>query len=454
MTLKESAERIVEYVGGTDNIVNYTHCATRLRFQVKDKKKVQSDKLQELEKVMGVVDKAGQIQVIIGPDVNQVYNQVLDICPIGAGGEVEAEEETVEEDLTFMGRVKKGFDTVLGYVSGSIAPTLPVIIAYGMVQAILLLLTNLHVLSNEADVYKIYNTVASAAMYFLPALIAFSAAQKLKTNAYLAAFLSLAFISNGISGAEELSFLGIKAMTINYASNIIPVLFMVPVLMLVERLVDKYLPKAVMFVLKPLIITLIMVPAILLVLGPIGTVIGTALAKLCIALSGYGAISMAILSFINPVLVLTGTHTVLIPLIINEIATYGYSVLFTKAFSNFVNVGVGLAVALKAKKKENKELAVSTTITQFFGVGEPIIYGVLIRLKRPFISSLIACGITGFFVGLMNIKAYGVGSLGLFTMPIFIGGGDMKNFYLACLCALIAIAVGFVVTFLMGFEED
>lgn len=450
--MKDLAEKIVELVGGKENIINYTHCATRLRFEIKDKNKIQEDSLKALEKVLGVVDKAGQYQVIIGPDVSKVYNEVQKLCPIDGNDATESKSLT---ELSTKDKIKKAFNKILDYVTGSITPTLPVITAYGMIQALLLLLVNVGLMSDTSSTYTLFSTVANAAMYFLPAMIAFSAAQKLKTSPYLAAFLSLAFISSGINGVEGLAIFGIKAMTITYSSNIIPVLLMVPVLMLVERIVDRYLPKSLIFVVKPVLISVVMVPLILLILGPAGTVIGTVLANFCVEVSGFGAISIAILSFLNPVLVLTGTHTVLIPLIVNEIATYGCSYFFVKSLaSNFASVGVALAVFVKAKKKENKDLALSTGITQLFGVGEPLLYGISIRLRRPFLATMIASGIAGLFLGFFNVCTYATASPGLFTLPIFIGGNDMTNFYLACAGAVIAIILGFIVTYIMGFKED
>lgn len=228
---------------------------------------------------------------------------------------------------------------------------------------------------------------------------------------------------------------------------------MVPVLAALDKVIVKYSPNAIKSVVRPFVLSMVMFPVTLLVLGPIGTLVGKLLAQFCIWVTSFGGLSMAILSALHPLLVMVGMHTIITPLIVNEITTVGSSLLFSKALAaNLAIAGAALAVGFKAKKAENKEAGISTGITALLSVTEPALYGVLIRLKKPLISAIIASAITGVFIGIFDIRAYATASCSLLTLPIFMGG-PMSNFYLACAAAGIAVVLGFVITWFMGFDE-
>ena len=223
----------------------------------------------------------------------------------------------------------------------------------------------------------------------------------------------------------------------------------------IDRYIVKYSPKSIVSITRPTILAIIMFPLTLLVLGPIGTWIGQALANFCVAITSLGGISMVILSALHPLLVMVGMHTVITPLIVNEITTYGSSLLFSKALAgNLAIAGAALAVGLKAKKTENKTAGISTGITALLSVTEPALYGVLIRLKKPLIGALIGAAITGLFIGIFDIRAYATASCSFLTLPIFMAPDSMSNFYLAVAAAVIATVLGFVATWLIGFDED
>lgn len=436
------AVKIVELLGNKENISNYTHCATRLRFQIKDKNRIREGELKALPEIISVVDKAGQYQLVIGPTVEALFHEIEKICPVNS------EIKTSTDDK------KKPLDAVLSFISSSISPALPVMIASGLINAILALLVQFAGMQKTDSTYVVLGAIADAAFYFLPVLIAFAGARKLKTNEYIAAFLSLAMIHPVINNIPDLTLFGINIMQVKYSSNIIPVLFMVPILAIADRFITKWLPDAVKFILRPFLLAVIMVPLTLFILGPIGSVVGTLLANLCITLSNYGAVSIGLMALLQPILVLTGMHTLLIPLIVNEIATYGMSYIFTKALAaNFAIAGAAIAVGIKAKKKENRQIGLSTGITALLSVTEPAVYGCLIRYKRPFITACIASGISGIFIGILKVHAYATASVSLLTMPIFMGE-DLKNFVLACIMGAAAFILSFIITFLFGYKEE
>ncbi len=446
MNFKEMAPKIVEYIGGKDNVSAHTHCMTRLRFVLKDDSKVNEEELKKVDGVKGVVKQGGMFQVIIGPSVEQLYAEVAPLLPDSETKEV------VKENVD--GKKESPINRAFAFISGCITPTLPVLIGSGLISAILALLTNFSVLSKESSTYILLNALANAAYSYLPVMVAYAGARRLKTNEYVAAFIMLALCSASVTGVEGLSIFGINLMTVKYTSNIVPALLMVPVMSLLDKVLVQYLPDAVKSILRPFILSIVMFPLTLIVLGPIGTIVGTALANFCVWITSFGGLSLAILSALHPLLVMVGMHTIITPLIVNEISTVGSSLLFSKALAaNLAIAGSALAVGVKAKKKENKEVGLSTGITALLSVTEPALYGVLIRLKKPLISAIIASAITGVFIGIFDIRAYATASCSLLTLPIFMGG-EMSNFYLACAAAAIAVVLGFVITWIIGFDED
>lgn len=446
MNYKETAPRIIECLGGKENVKAHTHCMTRLRFTLNDEGNVQEEELKKISGVQGIMKKGGMFQVVIGPDVEQLYNEVAPLLPDEEAREIvkEAADEKKESPINQM----------FTFISGCITPTLPVLIGSGLISAILALLSNFHVLSTESSTYVLFNALANAAYSYLPVMVAYAGARRLKTNEYVAAFIMLALCSPAITGVEELTLFGLPLTTVKYTSNIVPALLMVPVMAALDKVVIKYSPNAVKSIVRPFVLSVIMFPLTLFVLGPIGTWIGNALAQFCIWVTSFGGLSMAVLAALHPLLVMVGMHTVITPLIVNEITTVGSSLLFSKALAaNLAIAGSALAIGFKAKKAENKEAGISTGVTALLSVTEPALYGVVVRLKKPLISAIIASAITGVFIGIFDIRAYATASCSFLTLPIFMGG-TMSNFYLACAAAVIATVLGFVVTWIIGFDED
>lgn len=449
MNFKETAAQILTCVGGPENIKTHTHCMTRLRLVLADKSKVDEAALRAVPGVNGVVDQAGQYQIVIGPSVEQLYNEMLPMMPASGA------KAPINENLDEKGKKESVMSRVFAFISGCITPSLPVLIGSGLISAVLALCTNFKILSNESTTYILLNALANAAYSYLPVLVAFAGARRLRTNEYLAAFIMLALCSSAVSGVEGLKIFGLPVTTVKYTSNIVPALLMVPVMAQLDKVVLKYIPDSVKSVFRPFILAMVMFPVTLLVLGPIGTIIGTALANFCVWLTSFGPLSMAVLSALHPLLVMVGMHTIITPLIVNEITTVGSSLLFSKALAaNLAIGGAALAVGFKAKKAENRQAGISTGITALLSVTEPALYGCLIRLKKPLISAIIAAAITGIFIGFFDIRAYATASCSFLTLPIFMGGDSMTNFYLACAAAVIATILGFVITWFMGFDED
>lgn len=456
MTYQELAKTIVEKIGGSENVTLYTHCITRLRFVLKDKSKVDEEGLREIKEIMGIVDRGGQYQLVIGGDVERVFNELPPFLP-----NVEQDKPGDEKENEAAGQreekaqeKKNVLQTVMSYVSASIAPTITVIVAAGLINALLAIAVQFFGLDNQGSTYTAWSSFSQIAFSYLPVWLAFSAARYLKTDSFVAAFVSAAAILV-FSNAEGMTMFGLTIPTVNYSGAIVPVLLMVPVQAVLDKFLTTHLHKNLVYMFKPLLCSAAMLLLMLFVCGPIGAFVGTLLVNICVVLMNVGPLSMAVLAAFHPITVIFGMHSLFTPILVNELTTGGQTFVLCRALAaNFAMAGAALGVGIKAKKAANKSVGISASITALLAATEPALYGVLIPLKRPLIAACAAAGVAGAVVGLLGIHAYSMGSFNLFTLSFTIGGDSMTNFYMACGCAALAFALGFVFTWLIGFKED
>lgn len=452
MDYKQLAAAILEMVGGESNVVSVTHCATRLRFNLKDDSKAQTEKLKKTKGIMGVVNQGGQYQVVIGSDVQSVYRPLLDLGNFDSGAKTEEKDGK--------GPVVKVLDTVAGIFT----PIIPAITGAGMLKAVMALLVAFKLLDTTSESYQFLNFFADAAFYFLPLLIANSAAKKFKCNAYMAmsiggVLLHPTFISM-VNGAKEagtaLHFLGMPVSLVSYSSSVIPIILGVWFMSFVEPVADKVSPKPVKFFTKPLLTLIITAPVTLIVLGPLGNIIGEGIAAGINILNTYASwLVPLVVGTFTPLMVMTGMHYGLIPIGINNIATAGFDTVVGPGMlgSNIAQGGAALAVALRTKNSEVRQLATSAGITAVCGITEPAMYGISLRFRRPLIAAMIGGGVSGLFMGFTGVGRYTSGSPGLLALPGYIGTEGFRNITFACIGAAIAFGVSFVVSFILGIED-
>lgn len=453
MDKKETAKLIVERLGGKENINMVTHCATRLRFDIKNKQEIQEENLNSMEEILGIVDKGGQYQLVLGPSVNLFYNEVTPL--LNDENVKETDDKDINQDEVEDANTS-WFTKVLNYISGAISPVLPVIIGAGMINALLSVAILLG-LSSEGGTYVTLSTLASTGFTFLPVFVAFSAARKVQVNEYIAAFIALAMVAS-FNQIEGMSLFGLALQNVKYANSIIPVLAMVPVLKIIDTWIAKILPSQAHFTIKPVILVLIIAPIMMFILGPTGSFIGTVLADFCIWLMDKaGSLSMAVMAGFHSITVMFGVHYLFTPIMVNEVAETGATFVLTRALcANFAMAGATLAVAIKSKKSKNKQIGYSSFFTAILGVTEPALFGVLIRLKRPLIASCLAAACSGLVAGLISLKAYAIASPGLLALPIYIapGANGIMNMVAAIGIVVLSIVLGFVFTWFIGFKED
>lgn len=448
MDYQKLAKEILEKVGGEQNISSLTHCATRLRFNLKDENKAQTDALKKVNGVMGVVSKGGQYQVIIGSDVASVYNPLTQMC------QIKDESGDEKEDKQSLGA--KLIDTL----SGIFTPILPAITAAGMIKAVLALLVAFSLIDKTGDTYKGLSFMADAAFYFLPILLANSAAKKFRCNPYLAMMLGgmllhpdfINMVAASKESSEAIKIFMIPITNASYSSSVLPIILIVWLQSFVEPIAERISPKAVRFFSKPLITALVVGIAGLALIGPLGTVISDFIAAGINGLNRYCSwLTPTLLGVLTPLFVMTGTHYGLVPIGINNRMTMGFdSTIYPGMLgSNVAQGGAALAVAIKSKKSEVKQLASSAGITAVCGITEPALYGVNVRFKTPLYAAMIGGGAGGFLMGILGVKNFSGGSPGFLTLPSYIGDDTLTSFYFACLGAVVSVAVAFIVSYIL-----
>lgn len=453
MDYKALAKTILEDIGGEENVVSFTHCATRLRFNLKDEGKVKKDHLSNVKGVMGLVSKGGQFQVVIGSDVPNVYRE---LNAMGSFGETE-KNQTEKDDRSTLSKI-------LDTIAGIFTPIIPAITGAGILKAFMSLLVVFGWIDNTSQTYKILTVFSDAAFYFLPFLIAYSAARKFRCNAVMAmsiagillhpSFISL--INTVKETGDPLKFIGIPVTAASYSSSVIPIILSVWLMSYVEPLADKISPKAVKFFTKPLI-TLVITGAIsITVLGPLGTIIGNGIADGISFLNDYASwLVPLIVGAVTPLLVVSGTHYGLIPIGINNIATAGFDTIVGPGMlgSNIAQGGAAFAVALRTKNKILRQEAYSSGITAVCGITEPALYGVNLKLKKPLIAAIIGGAVSGLYLGITGVGRYTSGSPGLLALPGYIGTEGFTNITNAVIGSAIALVVSFVAALILGFDD-
>lgn len=442
------AKDILQLVGGTSNVSFVMHCATRLRFTLHDMDKAQTDKIKALSGVIDVIIKNGQYQVCIGPDVIDVFDELNKL-----GNFTQSADASNEK--------KKLIDRFFEVISGIFTPIVPVLMAAGMVGALLTVLSLLGVLSESSPTYYVWNLIKEAGFYFLPFYVAYTAAIKLKTNPFLAMMLAGVLLHPNLSnfeslGVEQLSFFGVGIRNVSYASTILPIIVGVWLLSVVERLITKICPQIIRAFTVPMLSTMIVVPILLIVIGPSAQIVADWLSTAVQYMGdNFGFFAVAIIAALTPIMIATGTHSFAFPVIVTTLAMTGYEALIVPAMlaENLAMAGAAFAVGMMSKDKDVKAEANAATLSACLGISEPAMYGINLPRKTPFYATIIASGIGGAVAGLFKVKFYAIASASFVGLPATIGDGTMMNCIFATLTIFVSFISAFVLTKLMGIKE-
>lgn len=444
MNYQDTAQQIINRIGGKENILSLFHCITRLRFLLKDNDKADRAALEALDGVMGVNISGDQFQLIIGNDVAPLCDALLSKLPgVSSGGAVQP------------GKRRNPISVILEGLSSIFSPIIPAIAGAGILKGVLALLVAMHWLETSNQTYQILLAISDGVFYFMPLALAFSAANKFGANPYVAVALAAALFHPAIQSLFKsgvpVHFMSLPVPTVNYASTVIPILLAIWLLSRVEKLIDRVMPGPLKTMFVPLLSLVIVTPITLIAIGPLGIFAGNALSGGIIWLvENMGLVAGIVVGGTLSMIIITGMHYVLVPIMINNISQMGFDpfkILFYIA--NLGQAGAAFGVFLRARDKKLKSLALTTSFSAAMGITEPAMYGINIRYKRPFAAALIggACG--GGFAMAMGVKTYAFALSGLPGLPALVGP--------TFLWALVSIAISFVcaavITVILGFEE-
>lgn len=438
------ANNILAGVGGKDNIGSAWHCATRLRFKLKDESKADTEKMENMDGVITVVKSAGQYQVVIGNNVARVFEPLADAIGLARDeAQSDNQEEKKKENIV---------NRFIGFISSVFTPFLGAMAGTGVLKGLLALFVTLGWLQESSGTYQIWYAAGDAFFYFLPVWLAFTAAAHLKVNQYVAAALAGALLYPNLitllAGSKPVTFFGLTVVGTTYSSSVIPILLAVWMLSYLQPILDKFFHDSVRNIFTPMVSLIIMVPVTLLVVGPLGTSVGTVLSssvESVYRVAPYAA--GAVMGALWQVFVIFGVHWTFVPVMTNNISQLGYDYLLPMlSVAVLSQSGAALGVFLKTKDAKMKSLAGSSVLTGVLGITEPAIYGVTLKLKRPFIFATIAGGIGGAIAGGGGAHANAFTLPSLLALPTYLG----KGFTSVVIGLVVAFVLSAVTTYLFG----
>ncbi|EGO8268821.1 PTS beta-glucoside transporter subunit EIIBCA [Enterococcus faecalis] len=451
MDYQAIAKEILKDVGGKDNIVDVTHCYTRLRFVLKDTKQANKEALLQTEGVISVVESGGQYQVVLGNKVAHVYNAL---------------EPLLAQQLTTKTSTKEKNslgNRILNTVAAIFTPVVPAIAASGMLKGILaiavIVANNFYQVDlKPLNTYIILSAASDALFYFMPVILGYSAAKVFKTNEYIAmvigATLCYPTIVSLMTEESAVTLFGLHVTKANYVSTVIPIILAIFMLAYVQRFLEKVIPEVLKIIMVPTLSLLLMIPATLLLFGPIGIYLGDGVNWLYYYIMNLSPILLGgFIGGIWCVLVIFGAHRGLVPIGINDVARTGRQNLLAFAgAANFSQAGAAFGVFVRTKNKDLKAVAASATVTALFGITEPAIYGANLRLKKPMIYAVASGAAGGALMGWGGSYGTAFANQGLLTIPVYAEAGT-KAFICYLLGCGIAFFGAFLLTIFLGFND-
>ncbi len=407
-----------------------------------------------------MVKAGGKYQVVIGNEVADVYDAILKEGGFSGGGQV-ADDDLEDSNMSLM-------DKAIDLISGIFTPILGPMAAAGMIKGLTAMCASFGCLSQNSGTYQVLYAIGDGFFYFLPLILAITSAKKFKVDRFTAIAIGAAMcypaivamnsskkvlfdIFNGtfLHSQVHATFLGIPIISMNYTSTVIPIILAVWFASIIEKWCKKWIPTVVKTFLVPFVTLLIVVPLTFLIIGPIATWIGNALAAMTSAIYGFSPVLAGVLLGVFwQVFVIFGVHWGFVAVMMSNVAAMGYDqILGLSLGASFPQIGVVLAILLQTKDQKLKGIALPAFISGIFGVTEPAIYGVTLPRKKPFILSCIAAGVVGGLIGFFGTRMYMMGGMGIFSIPATIGpksGVDMSVYGL-----MIAMAVSFVLGFVL-----
>lgn len=449
------AQKLIDLSGGPSNISSMTHCMTRLRFIIKDKSKVDEDAIRKTDAVLGTVFKTDELQIILGQNLMNVYNEAAKL-----GGNIKQTEALDEnpdapkkKEKWTVGRVA---NEVINFVSAAVTPLVPGLIAGGMLKVFLLLLSYAITGFKDSQMYMLLSLVANMPFFFMPVFVAFGTAKKLGSTPIYAMSVAAALVAPDfvelVKAGEAVHIFGLPVMLVQYQSTMLPALLIGIAAYWIEKFLNKIVPGIFRSVFVGAGTIAISYFLGVTVLGPLGDRLGALISGAFVYSSEhFGFIALAVLTAVLPWLIMTGMHHAISPFMTQFIANPGYDGVFRPAFilHNMAEGGAVLGVALKTKNKAFRSECLSLSVGSILaGVTEPTIYGVNLPLKKPMIGVMAGGAAGGIVAGLLGARAYSMGYSTILALPIF-----MDTVPAMIAGVVVAIVVACAVTFILGFED-
>lgn len=453
MKYEETVKGIVESIGGLNNLLSAGHCATRLRFKLKDMSRLREEDLKRVKAVLGVrVMEGNEIQIIIGTDVITAYEEFMEITGFsGAGDGNQISGEKKKLTLKGIG------SSLVEYLSGTVAPVIPIYLGCGMLMAFLTICTNFLGLDAESGTVKILNAASNAGFYFMPIVLGWSATAKLKADPALGALLGMTLVYSDINNVAGLDFLGLPVTQVQYNGSFLPMILGSAFLALVYRFFKDKIPQACRYFLLPLVTLVISIPVTLVVLGPIGYIAGTKLMAFLNLLAGNFKLgALAVWGFCTPFSIITGMDKAVYFINMEHLNAVGYDNIFLPGglAGNAAIGGAALAVWFLSKNIDIKSVGASSGITAIIGITEPALYGICLNFRTPLLGAMTGAAIGSVFAGLVDLKQYVYAGPGLVTSPVYISpDGSMTNFYFCLATIAVSAVAGFAMTYIFSMKN-
>lgn len=427
-----------------DNIKDVFHCVTRLRFVLKDKSKVDKEALAAIDGVIQIKEVGAQIQLVIGAHVGEVYEE---FCQIADLKKTEQTEEIETKDET--GKKENIFNSLLETLSSIFVPLIIIFSAGGMIKCLSIILSAFHILEADSGVLTVLDSIGDTPFYFLPFMVGYTTAKRFKLNELLGLMVAgvLMYPTFLNMAGESIQFFIFDIPCYNYASTVLPVMLSVIVMSYIYRFVDRLIPKNLSLVFTGMISFAIFMPFILLVVAPIGNYCGTLLSGFFNTLfSVAGPLGGALFAGLMPFLVMTGTHSALDPVIIQNFATVGKDCLFPAFFiNNFAVAGAVLAVGLRIKDKKMKAAVISNGALGILGITEPALFGTCTKYKSALFGAVAGGAVGGALYMIFHVYCYAYTMPGIFSIVSY-ADGTMNIVWM-----IVGLIASFVVAFVIGF---
>lgn len=445
------AKDIIREVGGKENIVNATRCATRLRLVLKETPEGAKEKVQELTGVITVVENSGQFQVVIGTHVGEVYENVMKNLNLEA-----MSEEEVETKQPLLNRI-------IATMSAVFAPFIYILAAAGILQGILILINLFWPQFATTGTYEILSLISWTPFAFLPILIGITASKHFKCNTFIAVTCCAALINptwveiaKRITEGEVVNFLFFNLSGVTYGSSVLPPLFLVLVLSYLEHFLSKRIPEIMKALLVPFICMVIMVPLTILIIGPLTNGGAEAVAVgFNLLMEKAPLLGGILIGGLWEVFVIFGVHWGITPMVMANFSIYGYDAF--QAFQTLAviaQIGAAIGCFIKSKNSELKKVALSASVTGIFGITEPTLYGVTLRLKKPFICACVGGAISAAVMSFFNTVYYAYAGLpGILTIVNAINPNDTKGFIGMVIGSVLAIVIPMILVLVVGFDD-